>query len=212
MDSLGLSAEGSTPLLGGSAAIYVAFVLGGVVGASAGALVAYLAGRAGHEGRAALLAAGTAIALSAVAGYYSEVVAEWWANQFFQAPLSAGVAGGALAGTCAGVAAVTVLRALRPPDLRDPMEGRFASLVGSLAGLWAGLGGGALGAYLALAKCFPFYGGPVALAGCDFTQGAVALGLWAGGASGALSAWIATLVLGAGKRPSQKGEPPAVPR
>ena len=198
MDSLGISTGGSTPLLGGSAALFAAFALGAAVGSTTGALVAFLVGRRGHERIAAASGAGAGIVLSVVAGYLSEIVAEWWAGTFFQYPLSAGLVGGALAGGFAGVAAVALLRGLRSSGPKFPKERRFATLSGSVAGLWAGLGGGALGEYLALAKCPEYaagYGGPVVLAGCGFTQGAIALGAWAGAAVGALSAFLTALVL-----------------
>ncbi len=212
MDSLGISTEGSTPLLGGSAALFAAFALGAAVGSTAGALVAYSVGRRGHERVAAALGAVAGIALSAAAGYFSEIVAEWWAGTFFQAPLSAGLVGGGIAGGFAGVAAVALLRGLRSPEPRYPKERRFATLSGSVAGLWAGLGGGALGEYLALAKCSEYGGpfaGPAVLAGCDFTQGAVAFGAWSGAAVGALSAYIAAFALSRTGAPTLGPDSPA---
>ncbi len=201
MDSLGLSTEGSSPLLGGAAAIYVAFVLGGVAGAAGGALVAYGAGRGGHERRAAVAGAGAGILVAALAGYVSENVAQWWATAFFQAPLTAGLYGGILAGLVAGVASATILRAMRSEGPARGHERRFAALVGSLMGLWSGFGGAILGVYLAMAQCPAFaaggttYGGPAVLAGCGFEQGAVAFGAWAGGAAGAASALLAATIL-----------------
>ncbi len=204
MISLGLSVGSSSPLLGGAAAIYVAFVLGALVGAAGGSCVAYVASRQGHATFAAFLGAAIGIALAGVAGYFSERVADWWASTFFQAPLSAGLFGGVLAGIAAGIAGALVLRPLRPPGPPRPKERRFATLVGSLLGLFAGYGGGSLGGYLALAHC-PFANGggsgPVLFTGCDFTQGAAALGAWAGAAAAALAAFAtATILSGAASR------------
>lgn len=199
MDSLGISTEGSRPLLGGSAAIYVAFVLGGMLGSTAAALVAYGAGRHGHERWATLLGALVGIALSGVAGYFSENVAEGWANAFFQLPMTAALVGGAIAGSFAGGAAAATVRVSRPTGPPYPKERRFATLVGSLFGLWAGFGGGILGAYLSFAKC-PYnvsagVFGTAVISGCDFTQATVVIGAWAGGAAGALSALLVAAVL-----------------
>lgn len=205
MDSLGISTEGSHPLLGGSAAIYVAFVLGGMLGSAAAAFVAYGAGRHGHERRATLLGGLAGIALAALAGYFSENVAEGWANAFFQLPFTAALVAGAIAGSFAGGAAAAVVRVYRPSGPPFSKERRFATLVGSLFGLWAGFGGGVLGAYLSFAKC-PYnvsagVFGTVVTPGCDFTQGSVAIGAWAGGAAGALSALLVAAVLLRWSRP-----------
>lgn len=198
MDSLGISTEGAQPLLGGSAAIYVAFVLGGMAGAATGAWVAFAAGRDGHEPRGALLGGAAAVGVAAVAGYFSEKVAEWWATTFFQEPLSAALAGGLIAGAAAGVASTALRRTVRPEGPPGSGERRFATLAGSLAGLLAGFGGGTLGSYLAQALCpgSTIGGpGPAVLSGCDFTQAAPLLGAWAGAAAGAVTGLAAGILL-----------------
>lgn len=213
IDSLfGTPPGGTTPLLDGGAAIFAAIALGAAVGSTAGALVAFSVGRRGHERVAAALGAVAGIVLAAVAGYFSQNAADWWAGAFFQYPLSAGLVGGGIAGGFAGVAAVALLRGLRSSEPRFRGERRFATLSGSVAGLWAGLGGGALGQYLALAKCAEYgggYPGPYILAGCGFTQGAIVFGAWAGAAVGALSAFLAVLVLSRRRAPTLGAGSPA---
>lgn len=200
MDSLGFSLEGSHPLLGGSAAIYVAFALGPTLGACVGAGIAYVTAGRDHARRGALLGSVAGIVAAAVVGYFSEPIAEAWANAFRGAPFSAAFVAAVVAGAGGGVAAALLVRTMRPEGPRVARERRFSALLGSLVGLLAGLGGAALGAYLVLGDCAT-PGGTANLpsvSACDFTQGALGLGAWAGAAVGAAAGLLTAAILARG--------------
>lgn len=123
MDSLGVSTEGSHPVLGGAAALYAAFPSGAVLGMSCAAVVAFIVGRRGLPSLAAVLGSVTGIGAGAVAGYFSENLTEAWINWFGGNPFEGGLAGGIIAGALAGVATASIIRTLRPPTPPGTVSG-----------------------------------------------------------------------------------------
>jgi MFS family permease len=208
MVSLGIRTGGSHPLLGGGAAIYVASVAGALLGVTSGALTAFvirgrrhfLIDRRRHQWVAAITGSIAGIAVSVVAGYFSEDLARLWVNAFSANPLEAALVGGAMAGSFAGVAGAATLRTFQSMRTRASRQGKFTALSGSILGLLAGLGGGSIGATLAqsvIACPNGYYSNPSPPSGCvpGVLQGSLLLGLWAGAATGAVAALVTTTLL-----------------
>jgi hypothetical protein len=200
MDSLGISTEGSLPLLGGVAAIYAASLAGALLGTTTGAATAFAIGRKHHERIAAIAGSVVGIAVGVVAGYYSEGLAQGWVNAFSGTPTEGALVGGAIAGGMAGVAAAATLRVFRNLGGGTRHEGSFAPLLGSVLGLFAGMGGASIGATLAqsVVVCPSGYSAnPDVLGGCapGILQGSLLVGLWAGAITGAIGALVTASVL-----------------
>jgi hypothetical protein len=200
MDSVGLSTEGSLPLLAGDAAIYVAFLMGALLGASVGALTAFAIGRQRRQRIAAVAGSVAGIAAGLITGYLSELLASVWINAFSGNPLEGALVGGAIAGGLAGVAVAAVLRLFPDTGVGNSANGRFAALLGSVAGALAGMGGASVGATLAqsVLVCpngYSVY--PYVSSGCSagILQGSLLFGIWAGAVTGAVGALVCATVL-----------------
>lgn len=187
--------------MAGLAAIYVASAAGALLGTTVGAVTAFVIGRRRHQRVAAIAGSVAGIAIGVVAGYYSDNLAVSWINVFSGNPLEGALAGGAIAGGLAGVAGAIALRTFQNLGAVVRHERKFAALSGSVLGLLAGLGGGAIGATLAqsvIACPNGYFSNPVIPSGCvpGVLQGSLLIGLWAGAATGALAAFLAASVLG----------------
>jgi hypothetical protein len=200
MDSLGVSTEGSYPLLAGGPAIYVASVGGALLGALAGAVVAFAMGRRRRQRIAAIAGSSAGIIVAAIAGYFSENLAQAWVNAFSGNPLEGALVGGAIAGSCAGVAAAGVLSVFQDGGTPTRRTTPYAGLVGAVLGLLAGAGGGSIGGSLAQSALVcpnGYYAIPYRAVGCDagILQGSLLFGMWAGAVFGAIGALVAALVI-----------------
>jgi MFS family permease len=200
MDSLGVSTEGSLPLLAGGAAIYAASLIGALLGATVGAVTAFAIGRKRRQGVAAIAGSVAGIAIGVAVGYFSEGLAQAWVNAFSGNPLEGALVGGAIAGGFAGVAAAAILRVFRNLGTLVGREGSFTALSGSVLGLLAGMGGASIGATLAqsVSECpNGYYVNPYTPSSCvpGILQGSLLFGLWAGAITGAVGALVAASAL-----------------
>ncbi|MGA9839940.1 MAG: hypothetical protein WBE40_02705 [Thermoplasmata archaeon] len=198
--ALGPVVNGSLPLLAGGAAIYVGSLLGASLGASIAAITAFAIGRKGNPRLAAISGSFAGIVVGVLVGLLSEGLARSWVNAFSVNPLEGALVGGAIAGGFAGVAAAGMLRIFGNPGSEISREGRFAALLGSVLGVFAGMGGASIGATLAqsvVACPNGYYANSYQPAGCvpGILQGALLIGLWAGAILGALGGFAAAFVL-----------------
>ena len=200
MDSLGLTTGGQYPLLAGDAELYTAFALGALLGPGVAAVAAYVLARAGHVIVAAVGGSMLGLLAGGLVGAFAENAAVWWTSEFSSNPYEGAAVGALIAGAAGGLAIVSVFRAGRPAGSPAPSL-RFAGLLGSIAGLLAGVGGGGVGFSLAESTkvCPNGYSGypaappPNCFAGVG--QGSLILGVWFGAAAGALGALATAWVL-----------------
>jgi len=200
MDSLGISTEGSLPLLGGGAAIYTASLVGALLGATVGSVIAFTIARNGSHRIAAISGSVAGTVSGAVVGYFSEGLAQAWINAFSGNPLEGALVGGAIAGGFAGTAGAASLRTFRSLGARTGRERGFTALLGGLLGLLGGIGGASIGASLAqsvLACPNGYSANPYTPSGCasGILQGSLLLGLWAGAITGAVGAVLTAYAL-----------------
>ena len=200
VDILGVSTEGSAPLLAGAAAIYVASALGALLGAGTAAIVAFGIGRTGRPRTAAISGSVTGTVAAVAAGYLSGNLAQSWVNAFSGNPLAGALVGGVIAGSAAGVAAASAHRIFRGPGALAGREEAFVAVWGSVLGLFAGMGGASIGATLAQsARACPngFYANPSNPFGCvpGILQGSLLIGIWSGALMGAVGALATALLL-----------------
>lgn len=207
VETLGPPVTGNLPLLGGIDAIFVASLLGALVGMSSAALVAYRVGRTGREGLAAVVGSASGILAGVVIGFVSESVAVRWVDAFSTKPLAAALVGGAFAGGFAGVAVAASLWALWGRGLRVLGTEIFAALVGGALGMLAGMGGANIGATLAqsaTACANGYYANPGTGGACvpGLLQGALLVGIWVGAVAGTLAALATARVLTLARPPN----------
>lgn len=206
--SLGGSAiyGGGPLLLAGTAALYVCFSVGAVLGASGGAIVAFVVGRGGRARLGAFAGSLGGILLGALVGVEAETIAQSWVNSFSGSPSLGALVGALIAGLVAGVSAGGVTRFFADPRVPTTRGGTFAALLGAVLGMLGGLGGGVAGGYLAEAPLScpnGYYANPFIPLGCSagVTQEFLILGLWAGAIVGAASALATHRVLRSLDRP-----------
>lgn len=186
----------SSPLLAGSAAIYVGTVLGAVGGAAAGALVAFAIATLGHPSLGAAIGSVAGIAAGAAAGFEANAAAVAWVNTFALNALGAALYGGIIGGALVGVAAGAGVRVFQREGTPVKRVVQFGGLLGALGGVLAGIGGGSLGATLAQSTTVcpnGIYSGGVCPPG--LLQGAILLGIWGGGLLGAIAGLLTAEIL-----------------
>lgn len=198
--SVSLYSYGSQPIDGGDVAIFVGSLLGALVGAGVAAVVAYGLARAGWPGVGAVAGAMVGAGVGGALGLFAENFASDWISAYGSNPLVGALVGGGVAGAVFGVAAGAVVCAARPPGAKIKRVVQFAGLAGSVVGLFAGIGGGSVGASLAeAASVCPngYFGFPRVVSGCDagVLQGSLLFGMWIGAVVGAIAALATAEIL-----------------
>ncbi|MFZ1023452.1 MAG: hypothetical protein WAN87_04895 [Thermoplasmata archaeon] len=146
----------------------------------------------------------------AIVGYFSENLAQAWIKWYSGNPLEAAAMGGVIAGAFAGVSIAAVMRVFEDAEGGARRSGRFSALLGSLAGVFAGIGGASIGSTLAqsVLSCANGYSGnPYLQSGCaqGILQGSLLFGIWTGAIAGAISAWATAVILSRLRRHERPG-------
>ena len=205
--SIAIYSYGSQPILAGEGAIYLGSAVGAAVGAAAAALPAFVLGRSGWPQAGALLGAVVGVGAGGAMGLVSEGWAQGWVTAFASNALAGALVGAGIAGALAGVTAAAFLRILRRSGTPVKRLVQFAGLIGSVAGLFAGIGGASVGVTLAQAATVcpnGYYTNPYTPSGCvpGVLAGSLLVGIWVGALMGAIGAMVTAEILGLLPAPS----------